>query len=408
MKKIFTLFAIIMMAVTNASAQVEEVALTQCTWGWGTTAVVQDGKLNVTLTNEWGSVATGWEDPTKNVSDWDYVVVDIESMSNCTDNWLKVYMDDYRKSQDIQIGNEYSELTAPCSIKLDLSQTTNGWDRTQARYLGIQAKNVDAQFTISRIYFAKKDGKDVKNYYLVGDGILGCEWNADTAPTLEVDATTGYPTISGTVKAGIYNFRLLTTKGSWDNTIGYSDIDAEHSSKGYEAGSNDNNIKVSIPQDSEFKIEVVDGKIRLTGTFGEVTINAWTIAGYEAVLGSNWSETDTNNDMTYANGVWTLVKNNVTLTAGTYEYKVVGDHNWATNYPGDNAKLTIAEDGVYNVVFVWNASTKVLAADAEKVAADAINSVSADKSLSGKYLLKNKVVIIKNGKNYSTAGQLIK
>lgn len=247
------------------------------------------------------------------------------------------------------------------------------------------------------------------NYYLVGDGILGCEWNADNAIALEADATTGYPTLSGNVKAGIYNFRLLTTKGSWDNTIGYSDIDAENSSAGYEAGSNDNNIKVSIPQDSEFKIEVVNGKIRLTGTFGEVSIKSWTIAGSQAVLGSEWSNTDTNNDMSYANGVWTLVKSSVTLSAGTYEYKVVGDYSWATNYPSSNAKLAIAEDGVYNVTFTFNASTKELSAVAEAVpGSSSVSSVSADKALSGKCLIKNKVVIIKSGKNYSAAGQLIK
>jgi len=247
-----------------------------------------------------------------------------------------------------------------------------------------------------------------QSYYLVGDGILGCKWDAENPIALEADATTGYPTISGNVKSGIYNFRLLTTKGSWDNTIGYTDIDAANSSNGYEAGSNDNNIKVSIPQDSEFKIEVVDGKIRLTGTFGEVSIKSWTIAGSEAVLGTNWSETDTKNDMTYANGEWTLVKKNVTLTAGTYEYKVVGDYSWATNYPSSNAKLSIAEDGIYDVTFTWNASTKTISASAEKVTAASINSVSADKSLSGKCFINSKLVVIKNGKNYSAAGQLIK
>lgn len=95
----------------------------------------------------------------------------------------------------------------------------------------------------------------------------------------------------------------------------------------------------------------------------------YTVAGSQEVLGSNWSETDTNNDMTLVGEVYQLVKENVTLGASTYEYKVVKDHNWnngSNAWPSSNAKLTIAEDGVYDVTFTFNESTKAVNAVAEK------------------------------------------
>ena len=92
----------------------------------------------------------------------------------------------------------------------------------------------------------------------------------------------------------------------------------------------------------------------------------YTVAGSQEVLGSNWSTTDTDNDMTLVDDVYQLVKENLTLGASTYEYKVVQDHAWANAWPSSNAKLTIAEDGVYDVTFTFNESTKAVNAVAEK------------------------------------------
>ena len=92
----------------------------------------------------------------------------------------------------------------------------------------------------------------------------------------------------------------------------------------------------------------------------------YTVAGSQEVLGSNWSTTDINNDMTLVGDVYQLVKENLTLGASTYEYKVVQDHAWTNAWPSSNAKLTIAEDGVYDVTFTFNESTKAVNAVAEK------------------------------------------
>lgn len=101
-----------------------------------------------------------------------------------------------------------------------------------------------------------------------------------------------------------------------------------------------------------------------------VTIESWTIAGMEALCGVNWDPSYTGNDMVKgADGIFKLNIFGVTLEAGTYEFKVVADHDWSNenygNAEGGNQTLTIAEAGKYDVTFVWNPETKELSATAE-------------------------------------------
>jgi hypothetical protein len=71
------------------------------------------------------------------------------------------------------------------------------------------------------------------------------------------------------------------------------------------------------------------------------------------------------------NGVWTLVKTDVSLTAGTeYKYKVVGNHSYTVYQlpaSGDQT-LTISETGVYTVTFTLNVTAGTLNANAVKTA----------------------------------------
>ena len=103
----------------------------------------------------------------------------------------------------------------------------------------------------------------------------------------------------------------------------------------------------------------------------------WTIAGDANILGSAWDTEDINNDMTVAeDGItYTLVKENVVLTAGNYPYKVVKNHSWDENYgkdgvrDGENVELTIEAAGVYTVTFTFvNDENHALSATAEMTA----------------------------------------
>ena len=112
-----------------------------------------------------------------------------------------------------------------------------------------------------------------------------------------------------------------------------------------------------------------------TGEAGVIT-HTYTVAGgftpadetleYEDVpfFGSEWSVEDTNNDMVSEDGiVYTLTRNNVSLYAGNYQYKVAVDHAWGTAYPAANASFYIEADGEYNVTISFNVDSKEVNAE---------------------------------------------
>ena len=98
------------------------------------------------------------------------------------------------------------------------------------------------------------------------------------------------------------------------------------------------------------------------------TFNTWTVAGNEAVFGSDWWAADTNNDMTWSNGfVYTLTKSGVSLSAGTYKCKVTKDHSWDTSYPTSDKTFNIATSGYYDVTITFNVVTKAVTVTPVKV-----------------------------------------
>lgn len=87
--------------------------------------------------------------------------------------------------------------------------------------------------------------------------------------------------------------------------------------------------------------------------------SVYTLCGDSIIFGTNWDETNTNNDMTKgSDGIWIKEYTEITLTKGSYEYKVVADHNWDTagKYPSDDSNMTlyIAKDGVYDLKFTFD------------------------------------------------------
>ena len=138
---------------------------------------------------------------------------------------------------------------------------------------------------------------------------------------------------------------------------------------------------------NNFEINV---KTTKTGdaVIGEKT---WTVAGFKAILGKNWDETATENDMIKQddNVTYILTKTNLTLALGTYKYKICANHGWAENYGDDNdsegnASVFITRDGIYDLTFTFNSKTHEVSCDATRKAdaiIEKIWSVAGDKGL---------------------------
>ena len=95
----------------------------------------------------------------------------------------------------------------------------------------------------------------------------------------------------------------------------------------------------------------------LSGNWPAVEM-VYTVAGDASVFGSNWDPADVNNDMVKgADGVYTLTKENVTLT-GSFKFKVVGNHDWsAYEWPigeGNDYFVNVAQEGIYTIVINFN------------------------------------------------------
>ena len=117
----------------------------------------------------------------------------------------------------------------------------------------------------------------------------------------------------------------------------------------------------------------------------------YTVAGSAAILNgdASWAQDNAANDMVTTDNVnYTLTISGISVEAGTYEYKVVEDHAWTNNWPGSNAKLTIAETAKYDIVYTFNYETKAVDATATKTGAfegstDKIYTIAGDESLMG-------------------------
>jgi hypothetical protein len=94
--------------------------------------------------------------------------------------------------------------------------------------------------------------------------------------------------------------------------------------------------------------------------------DVWTVVGAKGLLGTDWNLNDANNNMTLqADGTYQLVKTDIVLAAGNYDYKAAKDHAWTVAVPqSGNQTLKITTSGTYDVTFVLDATAKKLTATA--------------------------------------------
>lgn len=87
------------------------------------------------------------------------------------------------------------------------------------------------------------------------------------------------------------------------------------------------------------------------------TPDTYTVVG--EVPGLDWIPTNTANDMTEDNGVYTLTLTDVELAANNpYQYKMVKNHAWTVSYPSGSANANFQVDvaGIYDVTFTLDLS----------------------------------------------------
>ena len=203
--------------------------------------------------------------------------------------------------------------------------------------------------------------------YLIGDAPMG-GWNFNGSAGIEMedngDGTYSYVVTIGTANSPktVY-FAFADGWGtSWDdfnNNHRYGPQNGGQTLTGDWASVGmygDRSFKF-MGTGEEYKVtfDLTNLRAKIEGYVAPVEITTYTV-----VTGLNGWAIDEANDMTLENGVYTLSMENVQLSAGTFEYKVVGNHDWGNEWPqgyGNNFTEEVASNGIYNLTFTFDPAT---------------------------------------------------
>lgn len=219
---------------------------------------------------------------------------------------------------------------------------------------------------------------------------------AGTIPGLSWDAA-GYPMTNNKAEftdlaAGTYEFKV--TDGTWNNALGVWAVDAAQSTPGYEGT---DNVKFTIASTATITITTDGTSIVLKSSvpFGKVVITSWSIAGVADLMGDEWAPSSEANVMTEKSaGVYELVKQGVSLTAGSYDYKACANKAWSiSEIPASgNQSLEILEDGIYDITFTLIVGEGYLEAVATPATSTDLEDVDAEDAIIAAYDITGKPV----------------
>ena len=235
--------------------------------------------------------------------------------------------------------------------------------------------------------------------------IFGSEWNVNDEAnnmTLNNDLYELVKTDCVLEAGATYKFKVVKNH-SWDEAYPGSDYEFQVTENG----------KYTVTVTFNESTHAVAHQAEKTGdaVIGEKT---WTVAGDEALMGSNWKPENTENDMVKQdNGTYKLEIKGRTLEPNWYYYKICANHAWSEAYGkdggGDNAYIDITEAGTYDIVFTFNPSTtpKGVSAVATKQAATAIDN-TAVAAKPTKLIRNGQVLILRDGKIFDLTGAEVK
>ncbi len=96
------------------------------------------------------------------------------------------------------------------------------------------------------------------------------------------------------------------------------------------------------------------------GTGVWLSTKVLTVTSTEALTGSDWNTTDTNNDMKFDTTINAWVKTYTGVSAGNYEFKIIYDHSdWTYAFPSSNYKFSVASDNTTVTIVYYFMSAKI-------------------------------------------------
>ncbi len=153
MKKIFTLIATALMAVSVNAANEVDIPLENWGWNYNATTEYADGIMTITLTGEWGQGSTGWN-PITDWSKYGKMSVVIESYGNDYGE-VKVLTDKLKEGSTwdyVAVGEKtFGKITSQTTVSVDLDPTL----AKTVRQIYIKGKAVGDVIKVSRVYLTE-------------------------------------------------------------------------------------------------------------------------------------------------------------------------------------------------------------------------------------------------------------
>lgn len=293
--------------------------------------------------------------------------------NNYTYTFYNIVAGDYRFKVKENIDNAWNDDCTWGYAHLDTDHSNAGEDWDDGHNIGFHLA-ASADVTISLV-----DNKIRLNtqpvYYITCDVN---SWATHDANYRLAVTENGYEkTLS--LSAGEHKLRVIN--GDWPANGGtvwnYSNLDVSASSFGcYKDNDDDVNIcfTLSAAADVTVQFDPATGKVVVTTPEGSFDGTPYSITGETALTGADWSSNgESMTDL--GNGSFQYVVTDKYLAANTYEYKVLANHLWYDGcvYPvgfGNNAQVTIPEDGVYTLTYTFAPATKTLNCVAVRQTAD--------------------------------------
>lgn len=133
-----------------------------------------------------------------------------------------------------------------------------------------------------------------------------------------------------------------------------------------------NTFSITLPSAAEYIIFNNNGSQTANLAFennkqytnAEPTTVTYTVAGNNAdIFGTAWDATNTDNDMTESDGIYTFTKTDIELAAGDeIKFKVVKNHSWDTSYgdaEGNDVAYTVKLTGSHDITITFDPSVGV-------------------------------------------------
>ena len=201
--------------------------------------------------------------------------------------------------------------------------------------------------------------------YVIGDGPMG-GWSTNN-PKEMTDNGDGTYSVVATLNSQTIYFNFLDGKtensGDWNALLDYrfspaNDGDTPNTGEWIAATKNRTGNAYKFYGNGEyiFTFDKENSKFMIDGYVAPPVITVYSAVGDF----NNWNEKDTIGDMTLENGVYTVTLENVTLSEGTFSYKVVGNHDWGFEWPqgmGNNFTEEVPSNGIYDITITFDPAT---------------------------------------------------